>query len=94
MRARSKKLKLVGFDSSPSLIEAVQAGWIDTLVIQDPFKMGETAVASAVTAIRGGQTPKKIALPPRLVDLGNLHDPAIDAQLHPDLRKYLDAAGY
>jgi ribose transport system substrate-binding protein len=94
LRARGKRLKLVGFDSSPSLIDAVEAGWIDTLVVQDPFKMGETAVASAVKAIQGGQTPKKIALPPRLVDRGNLHDPAIDAQLHPDLRKYLDAAGY
>ncbi len=94
LRARNKKLTLVGFDSSPSLIEAVQAGWIDSLVIQDPFTMGKTAVDSAVKAIRGEQTPKKIALPPRLVDLGNLHDPAIDAQLHPDLRKYLDAQGY
>jgi ribose transport system substrate-binding protein len=94
LRARKSKLKLVGFDSSPSLIEALQAGWIDTLVIQDPFRMGETAVNIAVKAIRGEQTPKKIALPPRLVDLGNLHDPAIDVQLHPDLRKYLDASGY
>jgi len=94
LRARGKKLELVGFDSSPSLIEALEAGWIDTLVVQDPFKMGETAVDAAVKAIRGGQTPKKIALPPRLVDRGNLHDPAIDAQLHPDLRKYLDASGY
>jgi len=84
----------VGFDSSPTLIEAMEAGWINSLVIQDPFKMGETAVSVAVKAIRGGETPKKIALPPRLVDLGNLHDPAIDAQLHPDLRKYLNAAGY
>jgi ribose transport system substrate-binding protein len=94
LRARNRKLTLVGFDSSPSLIEAVQAGWIDSLVIQDPFTMGETAVNAAVKAIRGEQTPKKIALPPRLVDLRNLHDPAIDAQLHPDLRKYLDAQGY
>jgi ribose transport system substrate-binding protein len=94
LRARNKKLTLVGFDSSPSLIEAVQAGWIDTLVIQDPFHMGETAVKSAVKAIRGERTPKKIALPPRLVDQSNLHDPAIDAQLHPDLKKYLEASGY
>jgi ribose transport system substrate-binding protein len=94
LRARNRKLMLVGFDSSPSLIEAVQAGWIDSLVIQDPFKMGETAVVSAAKAIRGEPTPKKIALPPRLVDLGNLHDPVIDAQLHPDLKKYLDAQGY
>jgi ribose transport system substrate-binding protein len=94
LRGRNKKPTLVGFDSSPSLIEALQAGWIDTLVIQDPFTMGETAVTSAAKAIRGEQTPKKVALPPRLVDLRNLHDPAIDAQLHPDLRKYLDAQGY
>ena len=94
LRGRNKKLTLVGFDSSPSLIDALRAGWIDTLVIQDPFKMGEIAVISAVKAIRGEQIPKKIALPPRLVDLGNLQDPAIDAQLHPDLRKYLDAQGY
>ena len=94
LRARGKKLKLVGFDSSPALIDALQEGWIDTLVVQDPFKMGETAVDSAVKAIRGEQTPKKIALPPRLVDLRNLHDPAIDAQLHPDLKKYLEATGY
>jgi ribose transport system substrate-binding protein len=94
LRGRKKKLKLVGFDSSPSLIEALQAGWIDTLVIQDPFRMGETAVNTAVKAIRGEPTPKKIALPPRLVDLGNLPDPAIDAQLHPDLKKYLEASGY
>jgi ribose transport system substrate-binding protein len=94
LRARGKKLELVGFDSSPSLIEALQEGWIDTLVVQDPFKMGETAVDFAVKAIRGERTPKKIALPPRLVDRGNLHDPAINAQLHPDLRRYLDASGY
>ncbi len=94
LRARNKKLTVVGFDSSPSLIDALQEGWIDTLVIQDPFKMGATAVDFAVKALRGEQTPKKVALPPRLVDLGNLHDPAIDAQLHPDLKKYLDAQGY
>jgi ribose transport system substrate-binding protein len=94
LRARAKKLQLVGFDSSPALIEGLQEGWINTLVIQDPFLMGETAVASAVQAIRGEATPKKIALPPRLVDLGNVHDPKIDAQLHPDLKKYLDASGY
>ena len=94
LRARGKKLTLVGFDSSPSLIEGLQAGWIDSLVIQDPFHMGETAVKIALQAIRGERTPKIIALPPRLVDRGNLHDPAIDAQLHPDLKKYLEASGY
>jgi hypothetical protein len=43
---------------------------------------------------QGRAGAEKAALPPRLVDLGNLHDPAINAQLHPDLRKYLEASGY
>jgi ribose transport system substrate-binding protein len=91
LRTRGKKIKLVGFDSSPTLIDGLQAGWIDSLVIQDPFAMGETAVSQAVKALKGERTVKKIALPPHLVDRSNLHDPAIDAQLHPDLKKYLGA---
>lgn len=94
LKARSSKIKLVGFDSSPMLIDLLEAGWINTLVIQDPFKMGETAFDEAVKAIRGEKTPKKIALPPRLVDLGNLHEPAIQAQLKPDLKKYLPSSGF
>ena len=92
LRTRQKKIKLVGFDSSPTLIEALQAGWIDSLVIQDPFTMGETAVSQCVKALQGKPTLKKIALPPHLVDRSNLHNPAIDAQLHPDLKKYLETS--
>jgi ribose transport system substrate-binding protein len=94
LKARRSKIKLVGFDSSPMLIDQLQAGWINTLVIQDPFKMGETAFDEAVKAIRGEKPPKRVALPPRLVDLGNLHEPAIQAQLNPDLKKYLPSAGF
>jgi ribose transport system substrate-binding protein len=93
LRARRSKIKLVGFDSSPTLIAQLEAGWIDTLVIQDPFRMGETAFGEAVKALRKEKTPREIALPPRLVDLKNLHDPAIQAQLKPDLEKYLSGAG-
>jgi hypothetical protein len=55
--------------------------------------MGETAFGEAVKALRKEKTPREIALPPRLVDLKNLHDPAIQAQLKPDLEKYLSGAG-
>jgi hypothetical protein len=51
--------------------------------------MGETAFTEAAMALRGEKTPKKIFLPPHLLDLNNLHDPAIQAQLYPDLKKYL-----
>jgi len=82
LQARGAKVKLVGFDSSPMLLDEVKAGSIDSLVIQDPFKMGETAVIEAVKAMRGESTPKRLFLPPRLIDAENINDPAIQVQLH------------
>jgi ribose transport system substrate-binding protein len=51
IKARGGNVKLVGFDSSPLLKTELKAGIIDSLVIQDPFGMGETAVDEAVKAI-------------------------------------------
>lgn len=93
LRGRHSRLKVVGFDSSPMLINELKAGWIDSLVIQNPFKMGEIAVDQAAKAISGKGGEKKIFLPPHVVNLANLNDPAIQTQLHPDLEKYLNAAG-
>jgi ribose transport system substrate-binding protein len=89
LKARASKIKLVGFDSSPMLLDLLREGWIDSLVIQDPFKMGETAVDQAARALRREKTPKKIFLPPRVVNLSNLNQPDVETQLHPDLNRYL-----
>jgi ribose transport system substrate-binding protein len=94
LKGRRSKIKLVGFDSSPPLIDNLKARWINTLIIQDPFRMGETAFDQAMKAVRGEKIPKKTFLPPRYVDLQNLNDPDIDAQLHPDLKKYLGSSGF
>ena len=94
LKARGGKIKLVGFDSSPMLLDELRAGSIDSLVIQDPFKMGETAVIEAVKAISREKTPKRIFLPPRLIDVANINEPEIQAQVHPDLKKYLNSPAY
>ena len=93
LKARVAKIKLVGFDSSPILIQELQSGVIDSLVIQDPFRMGQTAVLQAVSAIRGKTVQKKLFLPPRVITAADLSDPAVHAQLYPDLQKYLGGAG-
>ncbi len=93
LKERGSKVKLVGFDSSPVLLDELQAGWIDSVVIQDPFRMGETAVNQAVKAVRGEKTPKQIFLSPRLVNSANLNNADIHAQLYPDLTKYLGGSG-
>ncbi len=84
------KVKMVGFDWSPTLLEDVKAGVIDSLVVQDPFRMGYDSVKAALEKLNGG-TPSKIQdLPPRLVTRENLNNPDIQQQLNPDLKKYLD----
>ncbi|MCS7314218.1 MAG: substrate-binding domain-containing protein [Bryobacterales bacterium] len=90
LKARQSKTKLVGFDWSPSLLEDLKSGVIDSLVVQDPFRMGYEAVKAAVLKLNGG-TPERIRnLPARLVTRENLNDPDVQRQLNPDLKKYLD----
>jgi ribose transport system substrate-binding protein len=89
IRARSSKCKLVGFDWSPTLAEGLQTGVIDSLVVQDPFRMGYEAVKAAVQKLNGGTPEKFQDLPPLLVTKENFNDPGVQKQLNPDLKKYL-----
>jgi ribose transport system substrate-binding protein len=90
LRSRRSKVKLVGFDWSPTLIDDLKSGLIDSLVIQDPFQMGYQSVATAVKHMQGQPVTKIVDMPPRLIDSQNLNDPDVQAQLHPDLKKYLE----
>jgi ribose transport system substrate-binding protein len=49
----NKKIKLVGFDSSPPLLQAVADGDIDGLVLQDPYRMGYLGVWTLVQHLEG-----------------------------------------
>jgi ribose transport system substrate-binding protein len=89
LKARHVPVKLVGFDWSPTLLDGLRSGLIDSLVVQDPFRMGYESVKSALDKLDGG-TPQKINnLPPLVVTRENLDDPAVQQQLNPDLDKYL-----
>ncbi len=89
LKGRKSKVKLVGFDWSPTLLEDLEKGAIDSLIAQDPFRMGYESVQAAVKKLAGG-TPEKINnLAPLVVTRENLKHPAVQLQLHPDLDKYL-----
>src|SRR5262245_20819202 len=83
------KLKLVGFDSSPTLIEDVASGNIDSLVVQNPFKMGFLAVETLVNQMRGRTPEKRIDTGATLVTGANLKEPPIQELLNPPIDKYL-----
>lgn len=89
IKARGDKVKLVGFDWSPTTLAALDSGMIDSLVIQNPFQMGYEAVMACVKAIRKEPVQKQINLSPRLITRQNLNDPDVQEQVKPDLKKYL-----
>jgi ribose transport system substrate-binding protein len=84
-RKLTDKIKLVGFDSSPTLIDDMRAGAIDSLVVQDPFQIGYTAVKTALDKLKGQTPPRKIDTPARLITSGDLDKPEVKQLLNPDL---------
>jgi ribose transport system substrate-binding protein len=49
----NRKIKLVGFDSSAPLLEALRSGDVDGLVVQDPYRMGYLGVWTMVMHLEG-----------------------------------------
>jgi ribose transport system substrate-binding protein len=49
----NKQVKLVGFDSSEPLLQAVRDGDVDTLIVQDPYYMGYMGVWTVVMHLEG-----------------------------------------
>lgn len=89
LKGRQSKVKLVGFDSSPNLIADLRSGVIDSLVVQDPFRMGYDSVKAAVAKLAGETPAKDQPLPPLVVTKENLDDPKVAAQLNPPLAEFL-----
>jgi ribose transport system substrate-binding protein len=83
------KVHFVGFDASDKLIQAVRAGTIDGLVLQDPFQMGYLSVRAVVDRIRGKEVASRTDTGAKLVYRENLDRPEIQAVVKPDLARWL-----
>ncbi|MCS7048935.1 MAG: substrate-binding domain-containing protein [Verrucomicrobiae bacterium] len=79
------KVRFVGFDVSPKLLEALQAGQMDGLVVQNPYRMGYLGVKTMVAHLRGEPVEKRIDTGVALVTRENLDTPEIQAVLRPAL---------
>jgi ribose transport system substrate-binding protein len=83
IRGLSGKVKIVGFDSSSSLISDLQAGVIDSLVVQNPFAMGFESVRTLCEKIEGKTPERRLDTGVTLVTKENLSDPKIQQLLNP-----------
>ncbi len=75
------KIKLVGFDSSDALIEAMRKGELQATIAQNPIKMGYECVKTLVAAIHGQPFEKSIDSGAMLITPANLDSPEVKALL-------------
>lgn len=83
------KIKFVGFDTSDKLIQALEADELHGLVLQNPFKMGEEGVKTAMAHINGQTVPERIDTGIAVATPENRDEPAIRSLLQPPLEQYL-----
>ena len=81
----ARSVKLVAFDASDQLIADLRAGWIDSLVVQDPFKMGFESTRAVIQKLSGQTPPTHVDSGVRLVRLEDLEKPDIRSLLFPNI---------
>jgi ribose transport system substrate-binding protein len=86
----AKNVKLVVMDASEKLLAELRSGGIDSIVVQNPFRMGYESTKAIGMKLRGQQPPKLQDSGATLVLRENLDQPAIKALLFPDIQQYLN----
>jgi ribose transport system substrate-binding protein len=83
------KVRFIGFDSSPALLEGLRNKELEGLVVQNPFKMGYLGVIKMMQTLRGEPVEKEIDTGVTLVNRENMDKAEIKQLLSPDLEKWL-----
>lgn len=86
-RHLSDKIAVVAFDADPEEIEALKAGAVDAIIVQDPYGMGYKGVMTAVDALSGKAVSKIVDTGVAAATMSNLNDPRIQDLLFPEKRK-------
>jgi ribose transport system substrate-binding protein len=82
-------IRFVGFDASPMLVDAVRAGQLDGLVVQNPMRMGYLGVKTMVDHLQGRPVERRIDTGVMLVTRANLDSAATQALVNPPIARYL-----
>ena len=77
------KVKFIAFDSDPQLVDAMQNGQIDGIVLQDPVRMGYDSVKKMVEHLAGKPVEPIISTGEALATKENMEDPRMHELLFP-----------
>ena len=92
-RGLAGKVKIVGFDASETLVADMRAGVIDSIVVQDPFKMGYESTRQMSIHLQGGETERHIDSGAYLLRPENVDTPEMQEVVFPDLKYWLGREG-
>jgi ribose transport system substrate-binding protein len=86
---KAGKIRFIGFDSSDIFVQAMRAGKLQGIVVQNPFRMGELGVKTLVDQLLGKPIQKRVDTGVTLITAANLDSPQSQELLHPPLDRYL-----
>jgi ribose transport system substrate-binding protein len=87
---RAGDIHHVGFDNNDVLLEALETGVIDGLLLQDPFDMGYRGVMTAVAVLNGEPVEQQVDTRMMMITPDNMNEPVAQDLLHPDLSTWLN----
>lgn len=77
------KVHVVSFDTSPEELQLFKDGYIDALIVQDPFQMGYRGVYAMDKVLKGEKIePRVVEIPAQVVTMENFNDPKIQELLN------------
>jgi ribose transport system substrate-binding protein len=86
---KAGKVKFVGFDTSQTFVDAMKAGQLDGIVVQNPFKMGYLGVKTMVDHLEGASVERRVDTGVTIVTPANVDAPESQELLHPPIDEYL-----
>ena len=92
-RGLAGKVKIVGFDASETLVGDMLEGAIDSIVVQDPFKMGYESTRQMAFHLQGADTIPHIDSGAYLLTPENVELPEMREIVFPDLEYWLGRKG-
>jgi ribose transport system substrate-binding protein len=62
------EITMIGFDSDKVLVEGIEKGEVEALIVQNPYEIGYQGVQLVVKAIQGETNPKTVPIPSMVAD--------------------------
>ena len=91
-RGMAGKVKVVGFDASEELLAELRAGAIDSIVVQDPFKMGYEAAKAMGEHLAGREPVREMDSGAYLITRENVDSLEMRVVLFPPIEQWLEPA--